>query len=92
MKPRNGPGDYVVINLGEYKKALTAPTYATTLVGTTAGGTVQHYRPGVVVFIIPGGHIIEQSVRVVRHSNAEVAALYKRLGVEPPARLLKNEP
>ena len=92
MGTGNRPGRYVVLNLGEYREALAPPTCIARLVGTTAGGAVQHCRPGVVVFVIPGGHIIEQHVRVIRHSNAEVAALYKRLGVEPPARLLKNEP
>lgn len=92
METGNGPGSYIVIDLGEYRKALVAPTYTATLIGTTAGGAVQHGRPGVIVFVIPGGHIVEQTVRVIRHSNAEVAALYRRLGVEPPARLLKNEP
>lgn len=93
MEPGNGPGGYVVINLSEHREKILPPTYAATLIGTAAGGSVQEYRPGVVVFVIPGGHIIEQTVRVIRHSNAEVAALYKRLGVEPPARLLKkNDP
>ncbi len=93
MEPRDGSPRRVVINLGDYREAVVPPTYVVTLVGTTAGGTVQHHRPGVVIFVIPGGHIIEQSVRVIRHSNAEVAALYARFGHKPPARLLKkNEP
>lgn len=92
METGNGPGRYIVIDLGEHRKALVTPTYAATLIGTAAGGTARHHRPGVVVFVIPGGHIIEHRVRVIRHSDAEVAALYRRLGVEPPARLLKNEP
>ncbi len=92
MEPRDGSPRRVVIKLDDYREALAPPTYVVTLIGTTAGGAVQHGRPGVIVFVIPGGHIVEQTVRVIRHSNAEVAALYRRLGVEPPARLLKNEP
>ena len=92
MEPGNGPGGYVVINLSEHREKILPPTYAATLIGTAAGGTPQQYRPGVVVFVIPGGHIIEQTVRVISHSDAQVAALYKRFGHEPPARLLKNDP
>lgn len=82
-----------VTDLHAHRAAVSTAAQVAVLLAITAGASfvAEHSSAtACVVAVLPEDHVVQQRVRVVMHTNDEVAALYERFGRLPPARLRRT--
>ena len=81
-----------VTDLHAHRAAVSTAAQVAVLLAITAGASFAEHlsASAYVVVALPEGHVVEQRVRVVTHTDDEVAALYERFGRLPPARLRRT--
>lgn len=81
-----------VTDLTSHRAAVSTAAQVAVLLAIAAGASFTEHPSAstYVIAVLPEGHVVEQRVRVVNHTDDQVAALYERFGRLPPARLRRT--